>query len=348
MNSSAFLNACDCAILTSPASLYYVSGLQVGDATILVLPDATYYLTSPLYEVEAKHSLKDGLILKVLSLREQRVFLRSMISDGMTVGMEKDHITVASCEALLSGKKVQTVDIGSVLSSIRMVKRADEIALIKSAESIVDIAYQSVLPFLKEGVSERNIANRLLFKMLECGADGLAFDTIVAFGENAAKPHAVPSDRLLRKGDSIVLDFGAKVKGYCSDFTRTLHCGEPSDKFKRAYSLVLEAQRAALSYIANGGRNPAEADRIAREIIDRSDFKGAFNHTLGHGVGIEIHERPYLRDGSEDLIEEGSVFTIEPGIYVEGEFGIRIESLAVIEKGKLTVIDRSDKENYIV
>ena len=180
------------------------------------------------------------------------------------------------------------------------------------------------------------------------GAEGTAFDTIVAFGENAAMPHAVPSERALKKGDCVLMDFGAKYAGYCSDFTRTVCFGAPTVAFREAYDIVLRSHLAALTYIQSGGRICAEADRIARDIVDSSSFKGLFTHTLGHGVGIEIHESPSLGKQSKDLLEDGSVFTVEPGIYVEGEFGIRIESLAKIENCKLTVIDRSDKEIYLV
>ena len=140
------------------------------------------------------------------------------------------------------------------------------------------------------------------------------------------------------------MDFGAKYDGYCSDFTRTLYCGVPSERFREAYAAVLKAHSDAIEYIASGGRSVAEADAVARKVIDTSPFAGAFTHSLGHGVGIEIHETPYLKPNSEDVLRDGTVFTIEPGVYFEGEFGIRIESLVAIENGKLTVIDRSSKE----
>ena len=348
MVSDILLKECECAVITSPASLYYLTGFDQSDAILLVTEAAQYYITNPLYEVAVKTALRDGFIVKILGKGEIKAFLRSALSSVKSVGIECDHVTLSLYREILGGIDARVVDLTSVLAEIRSVKPDDEIYIIKHAEGIVDQTYQSVLPLLMPGVSEKEIKDELLFRMLRYGAEGAAFDTIVAFGENAAMPHAVSSDRKLRQGDCILMDFGAKYKGYCSDFTRTVCCGEPTEKFRSAYAVVLEAQRAAIRYLEEGGRSAREADAAARKVIDDSEFRGLFNHTLGHGVGIEIHEVPYLSKRSEDTLRDHSVFTLEPGIYVENEFGIRIESLAVLENGKLTVIDRSDKEIYIV
>ena len=301
-------------------------------------------MTNPLYEVEAHRSLSPEFTLTIFSGEEKFSFLQNELSSFENVGIESANMTVLVYQKIFSGLKAEVRDVSDRISAMRRVKSSSEIAFIKKAESIVDHAFTSVVKKLREGVTEKQVREILQATMLREGADGFAFDTIVAFGENAAKPHAVPSDRALRKGDCIVMDFGAKFGGYCSDFTRTLYCGEPSEKFLAAYDVVLKAHLAAVSYVEKGGRNAAEADGIARMVIDASPFKGAFNHSLGHGVVIEIHETPYLKPNSKDILEEGSVFTIEPGVYLEGEFGIRIESLLVIENGKPTVIDRSNKE----
>lgn len=344
MKVETLLQDLDAVIVTSPASLYYLSGVENADAVILLTRSSRYYVTSPLYEVEAHRSLSPNFTLVILGAEEKISFLRKRLSSFGHVGIESANMSVLTYQTIFSELKAEVTDVSKRISLLRRVKSSSEIALIKKAEAIVDYAFSSIMRTLCEGVTEKQVRQLLQDAMLRDGADGFAFDTIVAFGENAAKPHAVPSDRALRKGDCIVMDFGAKFGGYCSDFTRTLYCGDPSEKFLAAYDVVLQAHLAAVSYVENGGRNAAEADAVARKIIDDSPFKGAFNHSLGHGVGIEIHETPYLKPNSKDVLEEGSVFTIEPGVYFEGEFGIRIESLLAIENGKPTVIDRSNKE----
>ena len=343
MGYLAFLRDCDVAIITSPAALFYLSGFDQPDATIVVTESDAYYITSSLYEIAVKTAVRPEFTIKVMTRKEQADFLRLAVSNATKVGLEFDDMTLSRFRAIISEDK-DVVDISPLLASMRLTKRPAETALIKEAEAIVDRAFAAVTPLLKVGVTERYIKEELRRAMFRSGAEDVAFDTIVAFGENAAMPHAVSSDRALRAGDCVLMDFGAKYRGYMSDFTRTLFCGSPTTKFLEAYDVVLKAQLAAIDYIEKGGRSAKEADRIAREVVDSSDFRGKFTHTLGHGVGIQIHEAPSLSTVSDDVLTDGCVFTVEPGVYLEGEFGIRIESLCVIENGKLTVIDRSDKQ----
>ena len=349
MNVEGLLANCDLAIVTSPAALMRLTGLDQSDAIILVTKSECTYLTNPLYEVAVKGALPAEWTVRILSRREQSAFLLSAIRSASKVGIEYGHMTVDLYRALFGSLPIdRTVDLTPALSRMRLVKTGAELAIIKQAEHIVDEVYSEILPLLVVGVTEREIATEIMVRMQAHGADGTAFDTIVAFGERAAMPHAVPSDRRLKSGDCVLMDFGAKYRGYCSDFTRTVFLGEPTAAFREAYALVLSAQRAAIDYLTAGGRSAAEADAIARRIIDESAYCGAFNHTLGHGVGIEIHESPALAERSKDVLTDGMVFTVEPGIYVEGQFGIRIESLLAIENGNVTVIDRSNKEIYTV
>ncbi len=331
------------ALITSPSNLFYYSGLQNSDAFILISNDSRYYVTDSRYEIEAK-GLKPSFIPVILSRSEQIDFLREKLVSASTVWIEKENMSLSLFESIFGNKSARFMPLDETIRKDRFSKSFEELRLIKEAESIVDSSFEAILEYLKPGVTEKEVSDRLLFEMLSRGASGPAFDTIVAFGENAAKPHAVPSMRKLAKGDAVVMDFGAKLGGYCSDFTRTVFLGEVPDRAKRAYDVVLEAHKSALRYIENGGRSCFEADKTARSVINQSEFAGLFTHSLGHGVGIDIHEAPYLGVSSKDVLSEGAVFTIEPGIYLQGEFGIRIESLATIENGKLTVIDRSDKE----
>ena len=347
MNVTSLFASTEAALITSPSNLFYLSGVANSDAYILVKGETAFYITDSRYEIEAR-SLAPDFRPIILGSSAQIDFIRDALESVRSIGIEKEHLSLARFDKLFGSFGAEFIPIDGMIRGARRIKSPSELKTIAEAEAIVDTAFRRVLDFIKPGVTEKQVSDRLLFEMLSEGASGVAFDTIVAFGENAAKPHAVPSDRALRRGDAIVMDFGAKKGGYCSDFTRTLFCGKPDRKFESAYDVVLRAQLAALDYIASGGRSAFEADRIARSLIDGSPFKGKFTHSLGHGVGVEIHEDPYLSARSEDILADGAVFTVEPGVYLEGEFGIRIESLAAIENGKLTVFDRSDKEIILV
>ncbi len=348
MNTDVLLQDCDVAIITSPAALFYLSGFDGSDAVILLSKDKKVYLTNPLYEIAVKTSVRKEFSVNVLSRQETTEYLKQAILQAKKAGVECDDMTVSRFRTLFYGSEKSVVDLSPAIAKLREIKSEQELSVIKTAESIVDKAYTEALSLLKEGVTERSLKDAIERAMISFGADGTAFETIVAFGENAAMPHAVCSDRTLKRGDCVLMDFGAKYKGYCSDFTRTVCFGAPTEKFRQAYQVVLNAQRAAIEYLEKGGRSACEADRVARAVVESSAFKGKFTHTLGHGVGIMIHEAPTLSTLSEDTLRDGMVFTIEPGVYVEGEFGIRIESLVTIENGKLTVIDRSNKEIYTV
>lgn len=343
MSITSLFASVEAALITSPSNLLYLSGIRNSDAFILVKGSSAYYITDSRYEIEA-HSLSSLFSPVVLSGQKQIEFVKDEIRNLRSIGVEKEHLSVSRFENLFEGFVGEITGIDDVLRARRKIKTPLELSVIAEAESIVDGAFQAVLAEIRPGVTEKNISERLLFEMLSRGADGVSFETIVAFGENAAKPHAVPSDRKLRVGDAIVMDFGAKKGGYCSDFTRTIYCGKPNKCFLDAYDIVLKSHLEALDYVQNGGRSCFEADSIARSVIDKSAFQGKFTHSLGHGVGLDIHEDPYLNARSTDTLSEGCVFTIEPGVYLENEFGIRIESLVAIMNGKLTVFDRTDKE----
>ena len=233
------------------------------------------------------------------------------------------------------------------INAPRRNKDADEIKKITDAERLGDEAFSYVLNKIKAGVTEKEIAFELEFFMRKHGAAGLSFETISASGKRGAMPHGVASDKVIENGDLLTLDFGCVLDGYCSDVTRTVAIGNVSDWQKEIYDVVLKAQKSALAELA-AGKKCSEADAVARDIIKSAGYGANFGHSLGHSVGIEIHESPNLSPKSTDTVENGNVLTVEPGIYIDGMGGVRIEDVAAIVDGKAINITHSPKELIIL
>lgn len=268
-----------------------------------------------------------------------------------SLAIEARRTTVAGLGKLskiLNGVKL--VDDGTaddLIDALRVIKNDEEIACIKKAQRIAEQAFEHVLKFIKEGVTERDIALELDYFMLKNGAEALSFETIVASGVNSSMPHAVPSNKKIEYGDFITMDFGAVINGLHSDMTRTVACATVSAKKEAVYKIVLDAQKAALDLIKPGVACKA-ADAAAREIITAAGFGGNFGHGTGHGVGIEIHEEPALSPAGVKTLEAGYVVTIEPGIYLPGEFGVRIEDIIAVTKDGFENLTHSPKELLVV
>ncbi|MGH2764521.1 MAG: M24 family metallopeptidase, partial [Actinomycetota bacterium] len=230
---------------------------------------------------------------------------------------------------------------------LRWAKDPGEIALVERAQRLTDEAFDRVIGKLSEGVTERQVAFELDLAMREMGAERVGFDTIVAFGENAAEPHHGPGDRALRRGDVVKMDFGCVADGYHSDMTRTVAFGEPDGRLRDIHAVVLEAQLAGIEAV-RAGVTGAEADRAARSVIEGAGHGEHFGHSLGHGVGLEIHEGPTLRAGSEDVLPEGTVVTVEPGVYVPGLGGVRIEDMVVVEGSGCRPLPRTPRDLLVL
>lgn len=246
--------------------------------------------------------------------------------------------------------EVELVPLEGPVERLRLRKEKEEIERIKRAAELTDRAFEHALEFVRPGLSELEVAWELEKFMREHGSEGVAFPFIVAAGSNSALPHATPGDRELKRGDLLLLDIGARSGGYCADLTRMIALGRPSKKQREVYELVRRAQEAALSGI-KPGMNGLEADKLAREVIQGAGFGDAFGHGLGHGVGLAVHEGPRLSplaDPEKDILEPGMVVTVEPGIYLVGEFGVRIEDLTVVRDGGLEVLTGAPKELQIV
>lgn len=239
------------------------------------------------------------------------------------------------------------IDVSNFIERLREIKDDTELSLLQTAQSITDEAFSYIVGVMKPGMSEKEIQRKLDYKMLELGADGLSFDSIVATGARAALPHALPSDALLEKGHCVVMDFGARYQGYCADMTRTVFVGNPSEKLKRAWNAVRKANETCKAAIRCGIRG-CDLQELAQRILDEEGFQGGLNHSLGHGVGLDIHEGPSLSSTNENPLVPGHVVTVEPGLYYAGEFGMRLEDFGVVREKDFDVFTKSTHEMVII
>jgi Xaa-Pro aminopeptidase len=237
--------------------------------------------------------------------------------------------------------------LGGDIERLREVKDGVESALIEKACRITGDSFERILSRIHEGMTEKDLAVALDFDMLSHGADGLAFSTIVATGKNGSLPHAVPGETPIRRGDMITMDFGAKVGGYCADMTRTVAFGQPSAEMRRVYETVRVAQRTAQDAVRAGGDCRA-IDAVARDYIDAQGYAGRFGHGLGHSLGIEIHESPRLSATSTATLVRNQLMTVEPGVYLPGVGGVRIENTVVVEDGGCRALTLPTRELLIL
>ncbi len=333
------------AILLSDAyNVRYYTGYSGGDGFVLVTIDKVIILTDSRYvEQVAKES--PSCLCYDIGRNTYAVVISKLLKEKEIhrLGFEDNSIGYKEYEGL----KNQCVDIIFVeasdsIDSFRKIKDSNEIEYIRQAEAIGDGAFSHISSIIKVGMSEREIALEIEFYMKKSGADGLSFDTIVASGPNSSMPHAKVSDRKIVSGDFITMDFGCIYKGYCSDMTRTVAVGECSSKQGEIYDIVLEAQEEALSML-KPGMKCCDVDFVARDIIREAGYDKYFGHGLGHSVGLYIHESPRLSPTCSEILEPGMIMTVEPGIYLPGEFGVRIEDLVVITENGYENLTNSDK-----
>ena len=336
-------NPTDAMLVTSRPNLRYLFGF--GGEGLAVIGGHNVLCTDRRYELEAQavagrvriNLHDDGHAAGAAE------YLRE--SKAKRVAFEADTTTYSTYEGLgrqLGG--VELVPSQKVIEGFRIVKDSTEIALISAAADIMDRALADVIPQLRPGCTEREFALELDRAALTKGAEAIAFDTIVAFGPSAASPHAAPGDRRLESGQMVKIDCGANADGYCSDITRTYMVGDPDEQLIAVYTAVHDAQKAAVE-AARPGMKCAELDAVARDIITDRGFGDEFSHSLGHGVGLEVHEGPRLSRQSKDTLRPGMVVTVEPGVYIKGWGGVRIEDTVVVTRSGVDVLTRSPKQD---
>lgn len=337
----------DALLLTSPVNRFYASGCNTSDGMVLITQNEAYFITDFRYIEAAEAQCGDEFHIKMITREESypAVINKLITEHGINkVGIEENRLSYA--EYLKLGKELRAELIPSekILTACRAVKEAHEIDMIRKAQKITDDAYIQILGKIKAGMTEKDLYTELIYTLYKCGASGMAFDPIVVSGTNSSMPHGVATDKVIENGDFVTMDFGAIYGGYCSDMTRTVAVGYAADKMINIYNIVLEAQATGLRE-AKAGIKWQEVDKAARDVITKYGYGGRFGHGLGHGVGIEIHEA-IAPSGEVSL--PGSIATVEPGIYIPSEFGVRTEDMVILLNGGNENLTKSSKDLIII
>jgi Xaa-Pro aminopeptidase len=337
--------AVDAFWITGLTDVRYLTGFTGSNGQALVAGARSVFLTDGRYTERSRHEVPDldrvtyqGSFGQVLAEQVERL--------GITrLGFEAHHVTVRSLEQLAAALPgIELVALGEEVEHLRWVKDEDELENLRAAQAATDQAFEDILEFLAVGQTEIAVARELERLLRRVGADGLSFDSIVAFGENAAEPHHEPNHRVLEEGDVIKMDFGALYAGYHADMTRTVAFGEPASELKKVHDVVKQSQQAGIDAV-RAGVSGLEVDVAARSVIQEAGYGQYFTHGLGHGVGLDIHEGPRLGKGSgEQLLPAGAVVTVEPGIYIPGLGGVRIEDMVEVTDDGCRVMGTSSRD----
>jgi Xaa-Pro aminopeptidase len=337
----------DGILITSDYNRRYMTGFTGSAGVALVSEDKALFITDFRYMEQAAEQAEGYEVVQHHGPIQEEVALKVKELGIKRLGFEKDFMTFSSHGVYESAVDAELTPVAGLIENLRLIKTDSEIKILKEAADIADAAFKHIIDYIKPGLTELQVSNELEFFMRKCGATSSSFDTIVASGTRSALPHGVATDKVIEKGDIITLDYGAYHKGYVSDMTRTVAVGEPSAKLKEIYQIVLDSQLKAMDEI-KPGMTGIEADAIARNYIAEHGYKEAFGHSLGHGIGLEVHEGPGLSIRSDIVLQPGMVVTVEPGIYIPGIGGVRIEDDTLITEDSNETLIHSTKDLLIL
>jgi len=325
-------------LITDPSNVYYLSHFKGSFGQILITKNKNHLITDSRYLLRAKHEIKDNSI-KILNITNAQV----IINKYKNIGYEANHITISKLKKLKNiYPNINWIETSEIVEELRIKKNKEEIKHIKKAALIGDKIFKKLPSLLKINIKENEIAWKIECMIRELGGEKSSFPPIIAFGKNSAIPHHESGNTKLKKGDMVLFDFGVKYKNYCSDMSRMIFTASPKTKQRKIYNIVLEAQLKSLQAV-KAGIKVKQLDKIARDYITKRGYGDNFGHALGHGVGINIHEAPSFNSKNNKKLEEGMIITIEPGIYLEGWGGIRIEDMVVVTKNGSELLTYSKK-----
>ncbi len=338
----------DGMLVSQPENRYYLSGFTGSAGWLLITVEKAVLATDFRYVEQVKEQSPD---YEIYQIKGDLAGWFPEVTSGLRLqklGIEAGQVTYSmfrQMSDIISKLKppLKLVPLDGTVEGLRAIKEPEEIELIARAVEISDGAFGHIEGIIRAGMTEKEVAWELEKYMRENGSEKIPFKVIVAAGPNAAQPHARPSERRIREGEPVLMDLGARVAGYASDLSRTIVVGQADDRFKKVYDTVLGGQLTALALVQEG-MTGEEADRMARTVIEEAGYGEAFGHALGHGVGLAAHEAPRLGPGSTERIKNGMVFSVEPGVYLPGWGGVRIEDLVTMENGKIRIMTRAGKE----
>ncbi|MBV9606141.1 MAG: aminopeptidase P family protein [Solirubrobacterales bacterium] len=321
----------DAVVITDLVNVRYLTGYTGSNGLALIGANTRVFVTDFRYVEQAAEQVEPSFDRRRASLDLLEAIKDALPAGELRLGFEEDHVSVREHGRLrdLLPDRIELVGVHGLVEELRAVKEPGEIAAIRAATELADAAFEQFIAGGLIGRTERELALELEFDMRRRGAEGPSFAPIVAAGPHGALPHASPRDVEVRRGELVVIDWGAQLDGYCSDCTRTVAAGEIDERGAEIYQLVLDAQLAGLEAVTPGAGG-REVDAVAREIIEAAGHGEHFGHGLGHGVGLDVHEAPRLAQRSESVLKPGNVVTVEPGVYLPGELGVRIEDLVVL------------------
>ena len=338
-------------VIHDPSNMFYLTEGYSGEGLVYISAQRRVIVTDFRYTEQAERQAPDFEVMMTDKDRRAGQIVAELVrEDGITeLKAETNWLPVDRFEALraAAGEEVSCTPLAEVPQKLRQIKTPTEVLTIRKACDITSEAFSAILPKIREGMTEKELQIELDFTMFRLGAEELAFSTIVASGENGSLPHAIPGNRKIRSGDMITLDFGAKVGHYCADMTRTVAFGKPSDEMRKIYETVLRAQTMCEDALA-AGKICSDINKLARDYIDARGYAGRFGHGLGHSVGIDIHEEPRLSSACSDVLKAGVVITVEPGIYVPGLGGVRIENTCLVKENGCVPLTTADKQLIIL
>ncbi len=337
----------DALLLTDPISIRYAAGFHIDDGAAVIASDGAWLVTDSRYIEAAQAAVSDMTVLCVSREKPLDTILAELLSGYGAVGAEQNRMSRADWLKYESKLARALRPADDVLAVLRASKDAAEIALCTAAQRIAERALDDVLGLLRPGMTEKEAAAELVYRMYKYGGERNSFDPIVVTGPKTSMPHGVPGDEVIRDGDFITMDFGTMVGGYCSDMTRTVAIGHVTDEMRRVYDTVLEAQLAGIA-AARPGVTGRAIDAAARDVIERAGWGAYFGHSFGHSLGLEIHEAPNAAYSNDRPMPEGAFISAEPGIYLPGRFGVRIEDTMWLRGGGAEVITRAPKELIVL
>ncbi len=332
-------------LITRPENQFYLTGLNSTNCQLIITEDSDYLLTDFRY-IESAGELSTFYHVILL---DNNVTLYSVIKDiGLAeLAVEEHYMSHADAKKIGDEAGCRLTSGDGIAEYARVIKEPRELEAIKKAQKVADLGFLHMLDYLRPGLKEREAALELELYLRKQGADALSFETILVSGVRTSLPHGEPSQKVLERGDFVTMDFGCKVDGYCSDMTRTVALGSVTDKQREIYNIVLEAQRAGCKALRDG-LDAWAGDKACRDLIEDRGYGAYFGHGTGHGVGLEIHEAPTLNTKSQEILKENMVVTIEPGIYLPKEFGVRIEDLAIITPSGIINLVKAEKELIVI